>query len=213
VANVVFGLAALVLVLPMKRKGRILGGSVLLVGVGGVLLLFFGEVFEGTSFDLVLERVGQVFATDLKTEHTFHLFDPLDHLVAILKDPIVGIGFGVPIERTFLQDEPTTFSHNAYLVVWGGLGIVGLLVYLMLYFRTLRLGRRAFVVSGGSMMVAGLIGIILTGLIQGMYATGNFTSSRMPFVLFFATALLVKISERGEISAPTNNQTDVHGTS
>ena len=197
VGNVVFGFLLLFLWLPLERRARILKGFALLVVVGALVLGIADGFGEAPSVEFALERASQVFEPNVASAHTFHLFDPLDHLVAILKDPILGIGFGTPIQRTFLiTEEEATFSHNAYLGVWGGMGIVGLIAYLALYYRTLRLGREVFISSGKAMLVAGLVGVILSALVQGIYSTGPFTSSRMPFVLFFSTALLVKYQER-----------------
>jgi hypothetical protein len=198
IANVVFTLVALFTFFPMKNKWRLLGGIVTAFFIAAIVLAVAGGGGQRAPTGIVLERVGEVFATDVASAHEFHYFDPLDELTAILKQPILGLGFGMPFERTYLPwlGQETTFSHDAYLFVWGGMGIAGLIVYLWLYVKTIALSRSLFSSLQGSMLPLALIGIVLTGLVQGVYSTTNFTSSRMPFVLFFATSLLVKLNVR-----------------
>lgn len=207
IANVVFTILALFIFFPLKHKRTLISGMIIAFIVG-VALLFLSSGGSGASTDVVLERIGQVFATDLATTHEFHYFDPIDHFLAIIKQPILGLGFGMPFERTFLatMEQETTFSHNAYLFVWGGMGIFGLIVYILLYGKTIRISNSLFRSLDGSMLPIAIIGIILTGLVQGVYSTTNFTSSRMPFVLFFATSLLIKLSNRQLEANPLDKQ-------
>jgi O-antigen ligase len=209
IANVVFAFVAIFLFFSVKNKRRLLGGLLIAFLIALIVLGIAGGGGQGASTDIVLTRIEQVFATDLATEHEFHYFDPIDQLMAILKQPILGLGFGMPFERTFLQsvEQETTFSHDAYLFVWGGMGIVGLIVYLLLYVKTIRLTRSLFSSLEGSMFPIALVAIILTGLVQGVYSTTSFTSSRMPFVLFFATSLLVKLNVRVQERTQVEKQT------
>lgn len=198
IANVVFAVIAIFFFFSSKIRRRLLGGAVIALFIALLVLVLAGGEGQEASKDIVLTRIAQVFATDLATEHEFHYFDPIDQLIAILKQPIFGLGFGMPYERTFLVNigEETTYSHNAYLFVWGGMGIIGLIIYLLLYLKTIRLARSLFTMESGSMLPIAIISIILTGLVQGVVSTTSFTSSRMPFVLFFATSLLVKLNVR-----------------
>jgi hypothetical protein len=208
VANVVFTFALLLLFFPMKNKRKLLGGALIAFVIATIVLTVAGGEGQGAPTGIVLERVGEVFAMDVESAHEFHYFDPLDQLTAILKQPILGLGFGMPYERTYLPwlGEETTFSHDAYLFVWGGMGIAGLIVYLWLYVKTIRLSRSLFSSLRGSMLPVALIGIVLTGLVQGVYSTTSFTSSRMPFVLFFAMSLLVKLNVRVQRSQQLEKQ-------
>lgn len=197
IANVVFAFAMLFVIFPVRHKGRVLAGLLAIVVVGVALLSFgIGQGFRAPT-DVVTERVAEIFSFDLASVDEFHWFDPIDHFVAIMESPIAGIGFGIPFKRTFLiRESDSTFSHNAYLFVWGGMGAFGLLTYLLFYYKLIRISNAIFRQSDGLMIVPAILAVVLTALAQGLYSTTNFTSGRMPFTLAFVSALLMKMNLR-----------------
>jgi len=199
IANAVFAFAILFLVFPVKHKGRLLAGLLVIIVLGiGLLSLGTGQGVRAPT-DVVIERVAEIFTVDPASVDEFHWFDPIDQFVAIMESPISGTGFGIPFKRTFLiLQAESTFSHNAYLFVWGGMGILGLVVYLLFYYRLIQISKATFIQSRNVMIVPALLSVILTSLAQGLYSTTNFTSGRMPFTLAFVSALLIRSSLRVE---------------
>ena len=129
-----------------RRTGAVFGTMLGLALAGAlVMALFYGQMD-------ILEQAGGRFASIGGTEVKAETWSNIDRLTEyatvvdlILKSPWVGYGLGY----TFLWTEPLTLDtkpqwwvHQNYLLIWLKLGVIGLALFIWLFWTATRLGWR-----------------------------------------------------------------------
>ncbi|MBX3083081.1 MAG: O-antigen ligase family protein [Anaerolineae bacterium] len=193
-----FGIIALALLLTQSR------GAFLALGMGGVFiallryrwLLVIGALGLGL---LLLTPFGQNYASrlvdgfqgeDLATQMRFGEYK--DAFILIGRYPLIGVGFaGAPDRDIYLG------VSNMYLKIAGATGMIGLSLFLATIVETFRYGLKRWQLIKGQPdivniwlgFMAGLVGALVSGVVDHYYFNIEFHGAVTMFWLFVALAL------------------------
>jgi O-antigen ligase len=159
-----------------------------LLWVGAVAILIFLLTPFGQNY---IERLGEGFAgEDLATQ--MRLGEYKDALILIGRYPLIGVGFaGAPDRDIYLG------VSNMYLKIAGGTGIVGLTLFLLTIAEVFRYGLRHWstlrarpdLVNVWLGCMAGLIGTLVSGVVDHFYFNIEFHAAVTMFWLYVAVSL------------------------
>ena len=206
-----FGLIGLALLLTQSR------GAFLALAMGGAfiaLLRYRWLIVVGTLGIglLLLTPFGQNYATrlvdgfqgeDLATQMRFGEYK--DAFILIGRYPLIGVGFaGAPDRDIYLG------VSNMYLKIAGATGVVGLSLFLLTIMETFRYGlKRWDMIKAQPQLVniwlgfmAGLVGALVSGVVDHYYFNIEFHGAVTMFWVFVALALATaRVAVEGETAA------------
>jgi len=134
-----FALALSIVFIDKKHRA-----GYMIFGVLAVVVAFGGAVFfKPTAVDNILERVSSVKDEGGRgTSYGWRQWENQDAMVKLLASPVVGIGVGGefrPWLRTLVAfEEHTRYVHNSYLFIALKIGVPGVLVLLLIFFKSWR---------------------------------------------------------------------------
>lgn len=166
---------------------KIIKSKIFFVGVGGVV--FIGLILLGSGVELINARQLQ----------RFDFFRPCDKLldtgsqvcngyIAINNGGLTGVGLGNSTQKYLYLPEPYTDFIYAIIVEELGVivGIIILLLYMVLLYRILMIGRKSFTTRGALICygVAGYIFIHIAVNLTGMFGLFILTGVPLPFMSY-----------------------------
>lgn len=186
---VAFALGGL-LIFSLTEWGR--KKQLLAIGAGGLAvsvvlgLVFFSEYIDLIFLALVdrFASLGDAFTSDLSLINRVQESKAV--LSKVVQNPIVGYGMGVPFrfhDLTFMGTVERTFVHNGYVSLWYKFGIVGLVLILIFWFRSIWNGLKAFrrsdvlsiAAAVGLATAVGLICMMITANTSNPFFLGDTT--------------------------------------
>lgn len=179
----VLGIFVIFLLVDRRRRGRLVLFG--LAGLSGVMLVGY-LVFPGMFALIFAGLVDRIFSLETAATGDISLVNRFLEMSAawdhIVRNPIVGYGFGVPIKYYSLVYElthETSFIHNGYIGVWYRHGLVGFLLLYGFYFTSMwhavklsRSGHTAFAPIGIA-VAACLVAEALLGNTENPFATSD----------------------------------------
>ena len=118
-----------------KKKTLILLAIIVTI-VSTISALFFYDKLQ-VIFDALINRFQTIGEGGLDVSLKERLLESIAVIERIYSNPIAGHGFGTTYRRELLffnYVEYRTFIHNGYLLVWFKSGILGLILFLSLFF-------------------------------------------------------------------------------
>ncbi len=118
------------------KKKTLLLLTVIVTIVFSISALFFYDKLQ-VIFDALITRFQTIGEGGLDVSLKERLFESIAVIERIYSNPIAGHGFGTTYRRELLflnYVEYRTFIHNGYLLVWFKSGILGLILFLSLFF-------------------------------------------------------------------------------
>jgi O-antigen ligase len=113
---------------------------------------------RGAGLDFVMERITSIFdLTD--SSNAFRILDALNAVSAFIQNPLIGVGGGGRYDLNFISQAaaPMAFwedvnrtSHNGYLYILFKMGVVGFLIYTLLFLNYIKAWLRTRKLKMGS---------------------------------------------------------------
>ena len=142
------GLMFLVFFYPRRvRLGRLVFRRVLVPATLIIALIAAVPDLRSKGLDFVVTRIQSIFDISEDPSNAFRILDAQNAINAFAQHPVAGVGAGGRYELEFASKQPQLMafmedvnktSHNGYLYVLFKTGIIGFLIYILVFAKFLR---------------------------------------------------------------------------
>jgi O-antigen ligase len=193
--------------------GRLIFRRVLVPAALIVTLIAAVPALRSKGLDFVATRIQSIFDVNEDPSNVFRILDAMNAFNAFGQHPIVGVGAGGRYEMEFTSEVPgvmgfmetvNNVSHNGYLFVLFKVGIIGFLIYILVFAKFLKSWFQARKMATSPMERAVLMAV---GAIVFAFLTNNVTepvsdslrpSLLLAFVMSWGAIWMRELNDRAQ---------------
>lgn len=181
-----------------------------------IVLIAAVPTLRSNGLDFVVTRIQSIFDVSEDTSNVFRILDAMNAFNAFVQHPIIGVGAGGRYDLEFVSEDPGIMgfmeqvnraSHNGYLHVLFKAGIIGFLIYILVFVKFFKSWFQVRKVVAGPMEQAvfmALGAIVIAFLVNNLPEPVSDTlrpSMLLAFVMSWGAISMRELNDRARASS------------